>query len=143
MLCCFILSSPARLVNYMPYFLWFILWNYIFILPAGIWLILWNYKFILPACNFHNVDFSGHDIVVVDSPVGRLDLTVSYDLRFPELYQLLRFQQDAQVSVLIVNFCIDVFLIVNSCMDVCLCFTIFFFFVFISSMWPFSHFELL
>ncbi|XP_039135613.1 deaminated glutathione amidase, chloroplastic/cytosolic-like isoform X2 [Dioscorea cayenensis subsp. rotundata] len=41
--------------------------------------------------------WQGHDIVVVDSPVGRLDLTVSYDLRFPELYQLLRFQQDAQV----------------------------------------------
>ncbi|KAH9767990.1 CN hydrolase domain-containing protein [Citrus sinensis] len=30
-------------------------------------------------------------------PVGRLDPTVCYDLRFPELYQQLRFQHEAQV----------------------------------------------
>ncbi|KAF5467196.1 hypothetical protein F2P56_017048 [Juglans regia] len=40
---------------------------------------------------------AGKDIVAVDSPVGRLGLTVCYDLRFPELYQQLRFQHDAQV----------------------------------------------
>uniref|UniRef100_A0A5B6ZI67 Putative nitrilase-like protein 2 n=1 Tax=Davidia involucrata TaxID=16924 RepID=A0A5B6ZI67_DAVIN len=39
----------------------------------------------------------GNDIVVVDSPFGRLGLTVCYDLRFPELYQQLRFHHDAQV----------------------------------------------
>ncbi|GKV28557.1 hypothetical protein SLEP1_g37590 [Rubroshorea leprosula] len=39
----------------------------------------------------------GKDIVAVDSPIGRLGLTVCYDLRFPELYQQLRFQHDAQV----------------------------------------------
>ncbi|CAN4096055.1 unnamed protein product [Withania somnifera] len=40
---------------------------------------------------------AGKDTVVVDSPFGRLGLTVCYDLRFPELYQRLRFTHDAQV----------------------------------------------
>ncbi|XP_049355112.1 deaminated glutathione amidase, chloroplastic/cytosolic [Solanum verrucosum] len=40
---------------------------------------------------------AGKDIVVVDSPFGRLGVTVCYDLRFPELYQQLRFNHDAQV----------------------------------------------
>ncbi|KAJ6892322.1 hypothetical protein NC651_025500 [Populus alba x Populus x berolinensis] len=39
----------------------------------------------------------GKDIVSVDSPVGRLGLSVCYDLRFPELYQQLRFQHEAQI----------------------------------------------
>ncbi|XP_047165843.1 deaminated glutathione amidase, chloroplastic/cytosolic isoform X2 [Vigna umbellata] len=39
----------------------------------------------------------GNDIVAVDSPIGRLGLSVCYDLRFPEMYQLLRFQHEAQV----------------------------------------------
>lgn len=34
----------------------------------------------------------GQDIVVADTPVGRLGLTVCYDLRFPELYSRLREQ---------------------------------------------------
>uniref|UniRef100_A0A6N2NL28 CN hydrolase domain-containing protein n=1 Tax=Salix viminalis TaxID=40686 RepID=A0A6N2NL28_SALVM len=38
----------------------------------------------------------GKDIVAVDSPAGRLGLSVCYDLRFPELYQQLRFQHEAQ-----------------------------------------------
>lgn len=41
--------------------------------------------------------FTGKDIVAVDSPIGRLGLSVCYDLRFPEMYQLLRFQHEAQV----------------------------------------------
>lgn len=40
---------------------------------------------------------AGKDIVAVDSPFGRLGLTVCYDLRFPELYQHLRFHLGAQV----------------------------------------------
>jgi predicted amidohydrolase len=32
----------------------------------------------------------GNDLVVVDTPVGRLGLSVCYDLRFPELYTALR-----------------------------------------------------
>ena len=32
----------------------------------------------------------GNDIVVVDTPVGRLGMSVCYDLRFPELYTALR-----------------------------------------------------
>jgi len=40
---------------------------------------------------------SGNTIVAVDSPFGRLGLTVCYDLRFPELYQILRFKHEAQV----------------------------------------------
>ncbi|CAM3033019.1 hydrolase [Legionella steigerwaltii] len=31
----------------------------------------------------------GHDLALVDTPVGKIGLTVCYDLRFPELYQLL------------------------------------------------------
>nr|XP_010920973.1 nitrilase-like protein 2 isoform X2 [Elaeis guineensis] len=44
-----------------------------------------------------NFTAAGDKIAVEDSPVGRLGLTVCYDLRFPELYQLLRFQHQAQV----------------------------------------------
>ncbi|KAK3023919.1 hypothetical protein RJ639_043462 [Escallonia herrerae] len=40
---------------------------------------------------------AGREIVSVDSPIGRLGLTVCYDLRFPEVYQQLRFHHDAQV----------------------------------------------
>ncbi|XP_061357942.1 deaminated glutathione amidase, chloroplastic/cytosolic [Gastrolobium bilobum] len=40
---------------------------------------------------------AGKDIVAVDSPIGRLGLSVCYDLRFPEVYQLLRFEHGAQV----------------------------------------------
>ncbi|KAK1286492.1 hypothetical protein QJS10_CPB20g00368 [Acorus calamus] len=40
---------------------------------------------------------AGNDMVVEDSPIGRLGLTVCYDLRFPDLYQQLRFQHQAQV----------------------------------------------
>ncbi|MED6150558.1 Deaminated glutathione amidase, chloroplastic/cytosolic, partial [Stylosanthes scabra] len=43
------------------------------------------------------VDASGKDVVAVDSPIGRLALTVCHDLRFPEIYQSLRFQHGAQV----------------------------------------------
>ncbi|XP_010520145.1 PREDICTED: nitrilase-like protein 2 [Tarenaya hassleriana] len=39
----------------------------------------------------------GKDIVAVDSPVGRLGVTVCYDLRFPKIYQELRFNHGAQV----------------------------------------------
>lgn len=45
----------------------------------------------------YSIFFSGKDVVAEDSPVGRLGLTVCYDLRFPELYQQLRFQHDSQV----------------------------------------------
>ncbi|XP_038679090.1 deaminated glutathione amidase, chloroplastic/cytosolic [Tripterygium wilfordii] len=44
-----------------------------------------------------NFTTAGKNVVAVDSPVGRLGLTVCYDLRFPELYQQLRFQHEAQV----------------------------------------------
>ncbi|KAK9913343.1 hypothetical protein M0R45_037161 [Rubus argutus] len=40
---------------------------------------------------------AGKNVVAIDSPVGRLGLTVCYDLRFPEIYQQLRFQHEAQV----------------------------------------------
>ncbi|KAK9050382.1 hypothetical protein SSX86_030648 [Deinandra increscens subsp. villosa] len=40
---------------------------------------------------------AGKEIVAVDSPFGRLGLTVCYDLRFPEVYQQLRFHHGAQV----------------------------------------------
>ncbi|KAL9259386.1 Deaminated glutathione amidase, chloroplastic/cytosolic-like protein [Drosera capensis] len=40
---------------------------------------------------------AGEDIVALDTPVGRLGLTVCYDLRFPEIYEHLRFHHQAQV----------------------------------------------
>lgn len=39
----------------------------------------------------------GDRVVAAESPIGRLGLTVCYDLRFPELYQKLRFEHDSQV----------------------------------------------
>ncbi|XP_031093998.1 nitrilase-like protein 2 isoform X1 [Ipomoea triloba] len=42
----------------------------------------------------------GKDIAVVDTPFGRIGLTVCYDLRFPDLYQHLRFYHDAQVLLI-------------------------------------------
>ncbi len=38
-------------------------------------------------------------MVACDSPVGRLGLTICYDLRFPELYQRLAFQQNAGIML--------------------------------------------
>ena len=48
-------------------------------------------------CDVLSLLLSGNTIVAVDSPFGRLGLTVCYDLRFPELYQILRFKHEAQV----------------------------------------------
>lgn len=36
-------------------------------------------------------------LVVCDSPGGKLGVTVCYDLRFPEMYQLLAWHLNAQV----------------------------------------------
>lgn len=47
--------------------------------------------------------FPGQEINVTDSPFGRLGVTVCYDLRFPELYQLLRFEHHAQVDVILLS----------------------------------------
>uniref|UniRef100_A0A803NCH9 CN hydrolase domain-containing protein n=1 Tax=Chenopodium quinoa TaxID=63459 RepID=A0A803NCH9_CHEQI len=44
---------------------------------------------------------AGKDVVAVDSPCGRLGLTVCYDLRFPEIYECLRFQHQAQVGAIL------------------------------------------
>jgi hypothetical protein len=52
------------------------------------------------------VMLSGKDVVAVDSPIGRLGLSVCYDLRFPEIYQLLRFQHGAQVLDIVFQFCL-------------------------------------
>lgn len=41
----------------------------------------------------------GDEIVLVDTPVGRLGLTICYDLRFPQLYQALRASGADLVSV--------------------------------------------
>jgi predicted amidohydrolase len=37
-------------------------------------------------------------LVACESPVGRLGLTTCYDVRFPEMYQALRFNKGAQVG---------------------------------------------
>lgn len=42
---------------------------------------------------------TGSQVEVAESPIGRLGMTVCYDLRFPELYQELRFRHDAQVPL--------------------------------------------
>ena len=36
-------------------------------------------------------------MVTCDSPAGKLGVTVCYDLRFPEMYQLLAWHMGAQV----------------------------------------------
>lgn len=41
----------------------------------------------------------GHEVVLVDTPVGRLGLTICYDLRFPLLYQALVEQGAELISV--------------------------------------------
>ena len=38
-------------------------------------------------------------MVACDSPVGRLGVTICYDLRFPELYQRLAFEQGADIML--------------------------------------------
>jgi predicted amidohydrolase len=43
---------------------------------------------------------TGSEVVAANCPAGKLGLTVCYDLRFPELYQRLRFAENAEVSVL-------------------------------------------
>lgn len=40
---------------------------------------------------------AGKEVVACDSPVGKLGVTVCYDLRFPELYQRLRFNLGCEV----------------------------------------------
>lgn len=42
----------------------------------------------------------GKDIVAADSPLGRVGLTVCYDMRFPGLYEQLRFNHEAQVLLI-------------------------------------------
>ncbi|KAJ8759871.1 hypothetical protein K2173_009972 [Erythroxylum novogranatense] len=44
-----------------------------------------------------NFTEAGKEVVAVDSPAGRLGLSVCYDLRFPELYQQLRFKHEAKI----------------------------------------------
>ena len=41
----------------------------------------------------------GEQVIVIDTPVGRLGLTICYDLRFPELYQTLRRQGAELITV--------------------------------------------
>eukprot|EP00850_Spirogloea_muscicola_P006037 SM000028S10131 [mRNA] locus=s28:554676:556877:+ [translate_table: standard] len=44
-----------------------------------------------------NSTAAGDEVMAVDSPAGRLGLTICYDLRFPELYQRLRYCEDAEI----------------------------------------------
>lgn len=41
----------------------------------------------------------GHQLTVVDTPIGRLGMTICYDLRFPGLYQALRAQGAEVIAV--------------------------------------------
>ena len=40
---------------------------------------------------------AGDQLVAVDSPVGKLGVTICYDMHFPELYQKLTYRHGAQV----------------------------------------------
>ncbi|CAI5483814.1 unnamed protein product [Closterium sp. Yama58-4] len=53
-----------------------------------------------PVLTESNSTFPGSGVVSVMSPVGRLGLTVCYDLRFPELYQRLRFDHRCDVLLI-------------------------------------------
>eukprot|EP01025_Chloroclados_australasicus_P031170 TRINITY_DN3148_c0_g3_i1.p1 TRINITY_DN3148_c0_g3~~TRINITY_DN3148_c0_g3_i1.p1 ORF type:complete len:353 (-),score=13.06 TRINITY_DN3148_c0_g3_i1:262-1239(-) len=46
-----------------------------------------------------NFTHPGNKLVVCDSPAGRLGVTICYDLRFPELYQKLRFDFNADIML--------------------------------------------
>lgn len=46
-----------------------------------------------------NLCEAGDDLVLIDTPVGRLGLTICYDLRFPEQFQRLREQGAQLISV--------------------------------------------
>ncbi|CAM6034067.1 unnamed protein product [Sphagnum compactum] len=50
-----------------------------------------------PVLKESNNTASGSEVVVANCPAGKLGLTVCYDLRFPELYQRLRFAENAEV----------------------------------------------
>jgi hypothetical protein len=39
-------------------------------------------------------------LVACDSPIGRLGVTICYDLRFPEVYQALTFNHGAQILLM-------------------------------------------
>lgn len=91
--------------SWLCYVISVILFQCVFFVLSFIFII---FHFFSPSCLFLSmitlifgqtklVGFPGKDVVAVDSPVGRLGLSVCYDLRFPELYQKLRFQYDAQV----------------------------------------------
>ncbi|EFJ08904.1 hypothetical protein SELMODRAFT_130791 [Selaginella moellendorffii] len=50
-----------------------------------------------PVLKESNRTAPGTQVVTAQTPVGTLGLTICYDLRFPELYQRLRFAENAQV----------------------------------------------
>lgn len=54
-----------------------------------------------PVLKESNSTAAGSDIVATESPVGKLGLTTCYDLRFPDLYQKLRFNEGAEVYSLV------------------------------------------
>ncbi|CAI7913810.1 unnamed protein product [Closterium sp. NIES-54] len=53
-----------------------------------------------PVLTESNSTLPGSSVVSAMSPVGRLGLTVCYDLRFPELYQRLRFDHHCDVLLI-------------------------------------------
>ncbi|GJP50024.1 hypothetical protein CLOM_g9178 [Closterium sp. NIES-68] len=53
-----------------------------------------------PVLKESNSTLPGSAVVSAVSPVGKLGLTVCYDLRFPELYQRLRFDHDCDVLLI-------------------------------------------
>ena len=46
-----------------------------------------------------DMTLAGNDVVVIDSPVGKLGLSICYDLRFPELYRQMQ-KQGAEVMLI-------------------------------------------
>eukprot|EP00405_Crypthecodinium_cohnii_P018335 CAMPEP_0206450038 /NCGR_PEP_ID=MMETSP0324_2-20121206/18468_1 /ASSEMBLY_ACC=CAM_ASM_000836 /TAXON_ID=2866 /ORGANISM="Crypthecodinium cohnii, Strain Seligo" /LENGTH=312 /DNA_ID=CAMNT_0053919573 /DNA_START=222 /DNA_END=1160 /DNA_ORIENTATION=- len=47
-----------------------------------------------------NQTVGGAEVVSCDSPIGRLGVTICYDMRFPELYQNLRFTHGCEVMLI-------------------------------------------
>jgi predicted amidohydrolase len=46
-----------------------------------------------------NTTAAGRELVTVDTPLGKLGLSICYDLRFPELYRALTLQHGAEIVV--------------------------------------------
>lgn len=100
------LVSPIHSLKQLLFLKWFsspfllvVFFSFLFLWVAQIFCDEVLSIFITQKCGLHKWT-SGTEVVMAESPAGRLGLTVCYDLRFPELYQRLRFTENCEVRSL-------------------------------------------